>query len=479
MKFSTKLDRIMSTKKINKTELAELIGVSRSTLKNWYNGKEPRNDYKNRINEVYKEVTKLATKTTRVGHLPSVSRTTTEFQKSKNMGGHFNTHEYELELGDYISINYELLLESIRIDSGDFTTLEKYITPIGEINGVEVFDLRVIHIWLNNLDGFTSWLREYKFFYDLKEGKDIFTLKRLKYKEVYGTLQTVRTIFKPNPNNKPNTQLVVKYLEENYNDIIPMERKADIVRRNDEITPLEELERNAEEFIVKVGEINGIELINLEDLHTWLGIRDRLTKWWNKLLDENNYIENEDYVRADINTKEYQIHITGDIAGDIAMQSTNSRKAKAVRNVFRRRSRELTKIHKTNAVIETMNYEQLMVLAEVKKEVEEKEKQLALQQPKVDYYDEVLNTTNTFPLKIIAKDLGMTPNKLNKILAEEKIIYKQGKNWYLYSQYENEGYHRYSTYKNEYGTFHNLQWTEKGREFITRLILNKQLTLDF
>ena len=108
-----------------------------------------------------------------------------------------------------------------------------------------------------------------------------------------------------------------------------------------------------------------------------------------------------------------------------------------------------------------------------KLEVEEATKPLL---PKAEFYDKVLNPTdeeNGFTKLLttteVAKDLGMTARKLNNILYEKGIIYKQGKTWVLYSKYDYLMSEKYCDYSiNEFGNL--LKWTEKGRKFIIELL---------
>ena len=98
-----------------------------------------------------------------------------------------------------------------------------------------------------------------------------------------------------------------------------------------------------------------------------------------------------------------------------------------------------------------------------------------IMKPKAEYHDTVLNKEGLLKVTDIAKDLGMSAVKLNKILKQEKIQYKKGDTWYLYSNYQNlitEGYCDYHI--NEYGQI--LKWTEKGRKFIIDLLKERTLT---
>ena len=100
------------------------------------------------------------------------------------------------------------------------------------------------------------------------------------------------------------------------------------------------------------------------------------------------------------------------------------------------------------------------------------------QLPKVNYHDRVLQSKSGFTTTTIAKELGMSAIKLNRILHEKKIIYYIDKHWVLYSYYDNRGYMitRTTPYKDGEVIYTSIdsQWTEKGRRFI-HMIINKEL----
>lgn len=96
--------------------------------------------------------------------------------------------------------------------------------------------------------------------------------------------------------------------------------------------------------------------------------------------------------------------------------------------------------------------------------------------PKADYYDNVLDTSNTFNITHIAKELGISAISLNKKLKDLNIQFKSGECWVLKNEYIDKGYAEISTtiLKSDDGdkTRHHLKWTEKGREFIHKLLKN-------
>lgn len=98
-----------------------------------------------------------------------------------------------------------------------------------------------------------------------------------------------------------------------------------------------------------------------------------------------------------------------------------------------------------------------------------RQKQLAIAKPKVEYHDNVLNpTTENFKKLItvtdVAKDLGLTARKLNKIMNENKIIFKQGGTWKPYSKHSDIIPMYMDYHITEYGQ--TLKFTEKGRKWV-------------
>lgn len=123
----------------------------------------------------------------------------------------------------------------------------------------------------------------------------------------------------------------------------------------------------------------------------------------------------------------------------------------------------------------------IATLQNLKKEREEKERlqiqnelqdhQLKISAPKVEYYDEVLQSKSTYTTNQIAKELGMSAIGLNVELNNLGIQYKQSGTWLLYHKYQNKGYTKTKThtYTDNHGNTQTSMitvWTEKGRLFI-------------
>jgi len=117
--------------------------------------------------------------------------------------------------------------------------------------------------------------------------------------------------------------------------------------------------------------------------------------------------------------------------------------------------------------------------------LEQKEKQVELQEhvirqsaPKVEYHDKVLQSTNSWTTTTIAKELGLTAIKLNKILCEMGVQFFRDKHWILYAKYASMDLTKTRTFtytKDDGSTGTNIEtvWTEKGRKFIHDMVSAK------
>lgn len=121
---------------------------------------------------------------------------------------------------------------------------------------------------------------------------------------------------------------------------------------------------------------------------------------------------------------------------------------------------------------------------------EEKEKRKALEienniksqqigelKPKADYVDKILKSKSLMTITQISKDYGMSGTKLNSILHNLRVQYKQSNQWLLYSKYHNKGYTHSEPFivKQTDGTTKTrltTKWTNKGRLFLYELLKN-------
>ena len=108
-----------------------------------------------------------------------------------------------------------------------------------------------------------------------------------------------------------------------------------------------------------------------------------------------------------------------------------------------------------------------------------RDEQIAMLKPRADYADHVLDSVSCFTVTQIGKELGMTGHDLNVLLCQMGIQYAQSGQYLLYADYARQGLAKNRTFSCEAndGTLYTrtyLVWTERGRDFIHRL-LDKRL----
>lgn len=119
--------------------------------------------------------------------------------------------------------------------------------------------------------------------------------------------------------------------------------------------------------------------------------------------------------------------------------------------------------------------EERQLRLKAQEEVAQKNQIIQELQPKATYYDLVLQNKSLVAISVIAKDYGMSAKKMNKILHELKIQFKQGNTWLLYQKYAGKGYTQSKTHTidADYSKMHTY-WTQKGRLFLYDLLKNKK-----
>lgn len=94
--------------------------------------------------------------------------------------------------------------------------------------------------------------------------------------------------------------------------------------------------------------------------------------------------------------------------------------------------------------------------------------------PKVSYYDLVLQSASLLTTTEIAKDYGLSAKRMNAILHEEGVQFRQSGRWFLYARYAEQGYTQSKTHEYDEGkTRTHMYWTQKGRLFIYDLLKNQ------
>lgn len=126
-----------------------------------------------------------------------------------------------------------------------------------------------------------------------------------------------------------------------------------------------------------------------------------------------------------------------------------------------------------------LNLSKIRQLNEEKRQLQQT---VSVMQPKVTYYDIVLNCKDLVAISVIAKDYGQaqqisewSAKHMNQYLHEKGVQYKQGSIWLLYQKYASSGYtstrtYTYQDWKEESHTDIRTYWTQKGRLFIYEMM---------
>ncbi|MBS6902369.1 phage antirepressor [Streptococcus anginosus] len=119
--------------------------------------------------------------------------------------------------------------------------------------------------------------------------------------------------------------------------------------------------------------------------------------------------------------------------------------------------------------------EERQLRLQAQEEVAQKNQIIQELQPKATYYDLILQSESLVAISVIAKDYGMSAKKLNSLLHDLKVQFKQGSTWLLYQKYADKGYTQSKTHTidAERSKMHTY-WTQKGRLFIYDLLKNKK-----
>lgn len=111
---------------------------------------------------------------------------------------------------------------------------------------------------------------------------------------------------------------------------------------------------------------------------------------------------------------------------------------------------------------------------QLKLTTETQQQELKAQAPKVEYFDKVIDSSGLLTVNMVAACFGISPIKLNKLLVQWGIQYKQSGTYFLYAKYRDKGYAEHKPYpyvdsKGETRTRQHMFWTEKGKQFIIEL----------
>ena len=227
--------------------------------------------------------------------------------------------------------------------------------------------------------------------------------------------------------------------------------------------------------------------VSARELHKSLEISKRFSAWFET--NSQGFVENEDFTSVLSGTvvnngahreiQDYSLSV--DMAKHICLMS-RTEKGKECRQylidlekawntpeqVFARALKMADQtIAKLKGSVETLTAE-----VSVKNQI------IGELKPKADYYDEILKNPGLVTITQIAKDYGMSGKKMNDILHDLGIQYKQSGQWLLYDKYSKNGYTHSETVDivrsdGRRDVKMNTKWKQKGRIFLYNMLKEK------
>ena len=218
----------------------------------------------------------------------------------------------------------------------------------------------------------------------------------------------------------------------------------------------------------------GIQLVSARELHAGLEVKSKFADWIKNRINKYGFEKDEDYTTLSKNLenggKETDYIITTDMAKELCMVENNEQGRK-YRRYFIECEKKLKQLNVPSYMIDDpiRRAEKWIIEEKQRQALCEKVKEL---QPKADYYDDVLVSDGLLTSTQIAKEFGISGRKLNELLNELGVQYKQGKIWVLYAKYADKGYTKYITHLVQgagsvtYTSVTCSKWTQKGRKFL-------------
>ncbi len=231
------------------------------------------------------------------------------------------------------------------------------------------------------------------------------------------------------------------------------------------------------------------QLVSARELYSKLGLADSQWKRWyqKNIIDDEYFKEGTDYIiRHDVEkqnlvkgrpSEDFIIKI--DMAKELCMLA-RTENGKKMRSYFIEVEKQWNSPEKVMARALIFSNNKINMLQDQNNQLllENKMQEQVINEMKrkVDYTDEILRSKNVMNINQIAKDYGMSGQKLNSLLAKAKVQYKQNGQWLLYSKYQDKGYTHSNTIKivrrnGQDDIRLQTKWTQKGRLFIYKFMV--------
>ena len=228
---------------------------------------------------------------------------------------------------------------------------------------------------------------------------------------------------------------------------------------------------------------DGQKLVSARELHEGLKVKSKFNDWITKRITKYGFEENQDFILVTQKkvtnnpknpyTEQKDYVITVDMAKELCMVENNEL-GRQFRKYFIEAEKQLKEVKKLDSYMIEDPIERAkrwIEEAEERKALMEenikKDEEIKVLKPKAEFTDKFLQDDTLYKATDIAKEIGMTATKFNRLLEGLGIQFKQGGKWYITSEYDGNGYTKPYTFEYKEGKIQTqMRWSSRGRKFI-------------
>lgn len=127
--------------------------------------------------------------------------------------------------------------------------------------------------------------------------------------------------------------------------------------------------------------------------------------------------------------------------------------------------------------LEAENAQKQIIIERKDEEISIKDDTIKVLAPKGKCYDEIMSSEGLVTTNMIAAFLGVSAIKLNKLLCEWGVQYRQSSVYFLTAKYRSKGFTKHVPYpymdNGVQKSREHMYWTESGRKFVIELFNTK------
>lgn len=222
-----------------------------------------------------------------------------------------------------------------------------------------------------------------------------------------------------------------------------------------------------------------VKAVRAREMYKGLELASQHYSKWEKRIS-SEYVENEDFILVPLEGEQKkQLNLPNNVSHDLilslntakheAMKSGSS-KGKEVRQYFIDCEKEL----RSKFSIPKTYSQALMLAAKQAEQIELQQQQLAVQAPKVEYFDKLVDRKLNLCLRDTAKAIKVKQNVFIKFLEDNKYLYRNNKKQLRpYANSKAEGLFEVKEFSSEKYSSTQVLVTPKGRQTFM-MLLNKE-----